>query len=91
MNENNFETDFIDEFGQHSTIKIKSNDNKNIKLGTKPYKLQTPYDNQYKNIKKKGIFTSDIGIKSSGFAPIFTLALIITFGGILIAYLLWRF
>ena len=43
-----------------------------------------------KNAKAKGIFTSDIGVKSEGFAPIFTLASIIAVGAIVIALLMWR-
>lgn len=83
--------DFVDEKGQNSTMTIQSKDNITVKLANRSYKLQTPYGNKYQKMKKKNIFTSDIGIKSSGFAPIFTLALIIAFGGILIAYLLLRF
>ena len=43
-----------------------------------------------KGVKAKGTFTSDIGVKSEGFAPIFTLALIIALGVVLIAFLMWR-
>lgn len=87
---NNLVTDFVDEKGESFTMTIEPTDNLTVKLGNRPYKLQTP-NNGYKKMKKKGIFTSDIGVKSSGFAPIFTLALIVALGGTLIAYLLWRF
>ena len=90
MKDNNITKDFTDNKGQNFTMTIESNDNKNINLGNRHYKLQSTTNN-YKTTKKKGIFTSDIGIKSSGFAPIFTLALIVALGGALIAYLLWRF
>ena len=43
-----------------------------------------------KGTKGKNAFTSDIGIKSEGFAPVFTLALIITLGLIAIAFIMWR-
>ena len=43
-----------------------------------------------KGAKGKGAFTSDIGVKSEGFAPIFTLASIIAIGSIIIALLMWR-
>lgn len=89
MKEKNIVTDFVDEKGQNATITLESKDNISINLGNRQYRLQTPCNK--KTIKKKGVFTSDIGIKSSGFAPIFTLALIIAFGGVIIAYLLWRF
>ena len=71
---------------------ITSNNNEKINLKLN-YKLQRPEsNNKYmkKDVKAKGIFTSDIGIKSQGFAPIFTLALIISLGAVIIAYILWR-
>ena len=43
-----------------------------------------------KGAKGKSVFTSDIGVKSDGFAPIFTLALIIAVGVIIAAFVLWR-
>ena len=57
------------------------------------YKLQMPeFTNKYmkKGAKGKGTFTSDIGVKSEGFAPIFTLAAIIAVASIIIALLMWR-
>ena len=89
---NNIKEDFIDEKGNNSEIIITSEDTKGINL-KKNYKLQRPEsDNKYmqKGAKAKGILTSDIGIKSQGFAPIFTLALIIALGSIIIAFVLWR-
>lgn len=87
---NNLVTDFVDEKGESFTMTIESIDDLTVKLGNRPYKLQTP-NSGYKKMRKKGIFTSEIGVKSKGFAPIFTLSLIIAIGGALIAYLLWRF
>ena len=85
--------DFVDEKGKKSEIVITSNNDEKIEL--KPnYKLQRPEsDNKYmkKGAKGKGVFTSDIGHKSEGFAPIFTLALIIAISAIAIAYFMWRF
>ncbi len=84
--------DFIDEKGNNSEMIITSEDNQTINL-KKNYKLQRPdSDNKYmkKGAKAKGILTSDIGIKSEGFAPIFTLALIIALGAIIIAFICWR-
>ena len=84
--------DFVDENGYQSELIIKSNGEGKINL--KPnYKLQRPdTNNKYmkKGAKGKGMFTSDIGVKSEGFAPIFTLALIISLGIILISFLMWR-
>ena len=89
---NNFKEEFVDEKGNKSEIILTSTDNEKIKLD-KHYKLQRPEsDNKYlkKEAKARGILTSDIGIKSPGFAPIFTLALIIALATVFIAYLLWR-
>ena len=84
--------DFVDEKGNKSEIIITSEGNGKINL--KPnYKLQTPaFNNKYmkKGAKAKGTFTSDIGVKSEGFAPIITLAAIISLGAIVIAFLMWR-
>ena len=84
--------DFVDEKGNKSEMIISSNNEEKITL--KPnYKLQRPKsDNKYmkKGAKGKSAFTTDIGVKSEGFAPIFTLALIIAVGVIAIAYILWR-
>lgn len=90
--ENNITKDFVDEVGNKSEITITPNNNEKINLSPN-YKLQRPSsNNKYmkKGAKGKGTFTSDIGIKSSGFAPIFTLALIIALGAVVVAYILWR-
>lgn len=89
---NNITKDFVDETGHKSEIIITSEDYEKITLKSN-YKLQRPdSNNKYmkKGVKGKGIFTSDIGIKSQGFAPIFTLALIIALGTVAIAFILWR-
>lgn len=89
---NNIREEFIDEKGNKSEIIITSSDNENINLKSN-YKLQRPESNNkymQKGAKAKGILTSDIGVKSQGFAPIFTLALIIALGAIIIAFILWR-
>ena len=84
--------EFVDEKGNKSEIFITSTNDGVVHLGQN-YKLQRPKsDNIYlkKGAKASGVFTSDIGIKSQGFAPIFTLALIITLATIIVVYLLWR-
>lgn len=88
----NITKDFVDESGNKSEITITSNNDEKINLSPN-YKLQRPNsNNKYmkKGAKGKGAFTSDIGIKSEGFAPIFTLALIIALGAIVVAYIFWR-
>ena len=84
--------DFVDEKGNKSELIITSTGKKKVNLKSN-YKLQHPeFDNKYmkKGAKGKGAFTSDIGVKSEGFAPIFTLASIIAIGSIIIALLMWR-
>ena len=85
--------DYVDEKGNKNEMLISSNNDEKINL--KPnYKLQRPEsNNKYmkKGAKAKGVFTSEIGHKSEGFAPIFTLAFIIAMSVIAIAYFMWRF
>ena len=83
---------FVDEKGNKSEMIITSNNDEKVVLKGK-YKLQRPEsNNKYmkKGAKGKGAFTSDIGIKSEGFAPIFTLSLIIALGAVIIAFIMWR-
>ena len=89
---NSVTQNFVDEKGQKSEMIITSNTSEPVMLKGK-YKLQKPEsNNKYmkKGAKGKNIFTSDIGVKSEGFAPIFTLALIISVGVLAIAFILWR-
>ena len=89
---NSITQNFIDEKGQKSEMTITSNtDEKLILKGN--YKLQRPEtNNKYmkKGAKAKSVFTSDIGVKSEGFAPIVTLSLIIVIGLVLAAFIMWR-
>lgn len=89
---NNITRDFVDEKGNNSELILTSNDNEKINL--KPnYKLQRPESNNKfmrKGAKAKSIFTTDIGVKSEGFAPVITLALIIVIGIAAIAFIMWR-
>ena len=88
----NINVDFVDEKGNKSELIITSTNNETVDL-KQNYKLQRPTsNNKYmkKGAKSKGAFTSDIGCKSEGFAPIFTLALIVALGAIVIAYIIWR-
>jgi len=82
--------DFIDEKGNENTITLEGNEK--ILLPNKNYKLQ--HESTGKKINKKlakGIFTSDIGVHSNGFAGIMGLALIVAIAGIIIAYLVLKF
>lgn len=89
---NSVTQNFVDEKGHKASMIITSNtEDKVILKGN--YKLQRPEsNNKYmrKGAKGKSAFTSDIGVKSDGFAPIFTLALIIAIGVALIAFIIWR-
>ncbi len=84
--------DFIDEKGNKSEIIITSEGKGKVNLKSN-YKLQAPeFNNKYmkKGAKAKGILTSDIGVKSEGFAPIITLASLIAIGAAIVALLMWR-
>ena len=89
---NNITRDFVDEKGNNSELILTSSDNEKVNL--KPnYKLQRPESNNKfmkKGAKANGIFTADIGVKSEGFAPVITLALIIVIGVAAIAFIMWR-
>ena len=78
--------DFTDEKGIDYTVTLEGN---NIGIPKdKKYKLQ----HEFKNRKLgKGLFTSDIGVNSNGFAGVVGLATIISLAAIVIAYLLWKF
>ena len=83
---------FVDEKGNKSEMIITSNNDEKIALKSN-YKLQRPEsNNKYmkKGAKGKGLFTSDIGVKSEGFAPIVTLSLIIVIALLAFAYIMWR-
>lgn len=89
---NSVTQNFVDEKGRKSEMIITSNTDERVILKGN-YKLQRPEsNNKYmrKGAKGKNAFTSDIGVKSEGFAPIFTLALIIALGTIAIAFIMWR-
>ena len=89
---NSVTQNFIDEKGHKSEMIITSTNDEKVTLKGN-YKLQRPdFDNKYmkKGVKGKNVFTSDIGVKSEGFAPIFTLALIVAIGVIAVVFVLWR-
>ena len=89
---NSVTQNFVDEKGHKSEMIITSNSDEKVILKGN-YKLQRPEsNNKYmkKGAKGKNAFTSDIGVKSEGFAPIFTLSLIIAIGVIAIAFIVWR-
>lgn len=89
---NSITQNFVDEKGHKSELIITSNTNEKVVLKGN-YKLQRPVTgNKYmkKGAKGKSVFTSDIGVKSEGFAPIFTLALIVAIGVIAVIYVMWR-
>ena len=84
--------DFVDEKGSKSQMIITSEGKEKIRTLSN-YKLQTPeFSNKYmkKGVKGKSIFTSEIGVKNEGFAPIITLAALIAIGAIIVALLMWR-
>lgn len=82
---NSYKRDFTDEKGNGYTLEAEG---EKINFHGKTYKLQ--HENT-KCKKKEGIFTSDIGVHSNGFAGILGLAMILSLAGVIIAYLFWKF
>lgn len=88
----NITKSFVDEKGESAELILTSNDEKKVNLKAN-YKLQRPESNNKfmkKGAKAKSVFTSDIGVKSEGFAPIVTLSLIIVIGIVAMALIMWR-
>ena len=89
---NNMEKEFIDENGEEAKVVIESGNSIQVNMGQNNYKIATEMRNKPKTlIKKRGIFTSNIGPKSEGFAGVFTLAAIIALAGVIIAFITLRF
>ena len=89
------EKEFIDDKGEPAKVVIESCNSYQVNMGKQNYKLaesMRPKKNFFsRRFKKESIFNTDIGIKSHGFAPIATLAVIIAIAGVIFAYLMFRF
>lgn len=90
MEEKVIKTKFVDECGENEVV-IESSDSYRLNMDNKSYKIANGMIPKNKKFKNANPFTSDIGIKSGGFAQVATLAGIIALGGIVVAYLLFRF
>lgn len=103
---NEKDTEFLDEKGEKVSMHIESTDGRGVgisKLGK--YKIANfnkKEDNSKKNIftrditfgkkkHEKGIFTRDIGVKSSGFAQVASLSMIVAVALIFVMYLIFKF
>lgn len=89
----NIEKKFVDEKGERATMYIEKMDSgeSNIKSNSK-YKLANVNLKGNSNTKKKkNIFTSDIGVRSSGFAQIASLSFILAVAGIIIMVIMFRY
>lgn len=87
--------DFLDEHGEKATMHIEP---------VNGYKVNMFNQGKYKlaNVKHSGkdllgvkrknsIFTRDIGVRSSGFAQVASLSLIVALSGLFIFYLIFRY
>ena len=88
----NIEKKFVDEKGEKATMYIEKMDSgeSNIKTNSK-YKLANINLKGNNPKRKKNIFTSDIGVRSSGFAQIASLSFIIAVAGIIIMVIMFRY
>lgn len=83
------EKNFIDERGEESKVVIESGNDFQINMSGGSYKLANEMRPR-KRTGRKGIFTSNIGPGSNGFAGIATLAIIVALAGIIIAFIVLR-
>ena len=91
-NESNLQKTFKDETGGKSTVIVEGENKTNLPKGK--YKIVENIksdSNKYLNKKPKGILTSDIGVKSEGFAPMITLASILALSTLVLLYVLFKF
>lgn len=88
---NNMEKEFVDESGEKAKIEIMSNDNVQVNMGRENYKIAESMRMPKRKIRQRGIFTSNIGPGSHGFAQVFTLASIIALGSVIVAFIVLRF
>ena len=91
-NENNLQKTFKDETGGKSTVYIEGENKTNLQKGKYKIVENIKTDtNKYLSKKPKGILTSDIGVKSEGFAPMITLASILALSVIVLLYVIFKF
>lgn len=102
-----FDKEFLDEKGEKATIHVETLDGSSVNISNiGKYKLANfnkKEDNKKKkniftreiNIGKKkrssGLFTKDIGVKSSGFAQVASLSMIVAIAFIFVMYLIFKF
>ena len=81
------EREFVDANGDAARVVFEDSNGEpvNLKKG-ETYKLAMGP----KKMKKKGVFTSNIGPGSRGFTQIATLASIVAIGGIIIAFIMFK-
>ena len=95
MNNASFDKEFVDEHGDKATMHVEPMNGYRVNLfNQSKYKLANS-TNSRKNLlgvrRKNGIFTRDIGFKSSGFAQIASLSFIIALASIFVFYLMFRY
>jgi len=95
MNSVGFDKEFVDEHGEKATMHIEPvNGFKPNKFNQGQFKLANAMKSQKDLLgirRKNGLFTRDIGFKSSGFAQIASLSFIVAVAGIFIFYLMFRY
>lgn len=95
INNVGFDKDFVDEHGEEATMHVEPMNGYKINMFNQAqYKLANA-SKSHKDLlgvkRKNGLFTRDIGFKSSGFAQIASLSFIVAVAGIFIFYLMFRY
>lgn len=100
MNENlekGYDTSFIDEKGEEEVMHIESLNGYKVNMNNNSkYKLMNSKQNtgdifRSFNKKRRNMLLRDVGFKSSGFAQVASLSVIIVIASIFVLYLLLRF
>lgn len=87
--------EFVDEHGEKATMHIEPVNGYKINMfNQSQYKLANAAKG-HKDLlgvkRKNGLFTRDIGFKSSGFAQIASLSFIVALAGMFVFYLMFRY
>ena len=89
--EKTIKREFVDEAGDNSTLLLEPTNNYQLNMGKRNYKLASnmrPRNNPL--VKRRTLFRSDIGFKSSGFAQVAILSAIASIAGLVFIYLLLK-
>lgn len=84
------EKEFLDENGDKVKVLIEEGNSYEPNLTNKHYKISDTMRSKTKH-QRSNILTSDIGIRSSGFAGVAVLSAITVIAGLVVAYIALRY